>query len=174
MLIIAAIVFQFFVLTGMYVKAAMPLWTGEEVRVKTVPVDPRSLFRGNYARLDYDISMIETQHFPENNDLRNGEIVYVQLKQDSSGLYVYSSVALERPESGVFLRGRIENRRYEDHADYFRVKYGIEALFAPKEKALALEHQLRSEAVAVLMVLDGGEARLKEVVSDKPPAGQGS
>ena len=42
---------------------AMPLWTGKEIRVKVVPVDPRSLFRGNYARLNYDFSRLEKAHW---------------------------------------------------------------------------------------------------------------
>ena len=40
--LIAAIAFQFVVLSGMYVSAQMPLWTGTEIKLKTVPVDPRS------------------------------------------------------------------------------------------------------------------------------------
>jgi len=51
----------------------------------------------------------------------------------------------------------------------FRVKYGIEAFFAPKIKALQLEKDLRSGGVAVLMVSSGGKARLMEVVG-VPPA----
>ena len=55
----AAVLLQLMVLSGMLVLAAMPLWTGKEIRVKVVPVDPRSLFRGNYARLNYDFSRLE-------------------------------------------------------------------------------------------------------------------
>ena len=40
----AAVLLQLMVLSGMLVLAAMPLWTGKEIRVKVVPVDPRSLF----------------------------------------------------------------------------------------------------------------------------------
>ncbi|MBT3870270.1 MAG: GDYXXLXY domain-containing protein [Gammaproteobacteria bacterium] len=51
------------VLVGMYVTAALPLWTGAEIRLATAPVDPRSLFRGNYALLSYDISEIDSTYF---------------------------------------------------------------------------------------------------------------
>ena len=54
----AAIAFQLVVLAGMVVYAAMPLWTGTEIRVKTVPVDPRSMFRGNYAQLRYEFATL--------------------------------------------------------------------------------------------------------------------
>ena len=53
-----AAIFQLFVLTGMVGLSVMPLWSGKEIRVKTIPVDPRSMFRGNYARLRYDLSEV--------------------------------------------------------------------------------------------------------------------
>ena len=43
------------------------------------------------------------------------------------------------------------------------MKYGIEALFAPKEKALALERQLRDSGVAVVRVAPNGKAALVTV-----------
>ena len=39
---------------------------GKEIRVKVVPVDPRSLFRGNYARLNYDFSRLKKAHWAGN------------------------------------------------------------------------------------------------------------
>ena len=53
------ILLQIVVLGSEYLGAIYPLWTGEEIKLKTTPVDPRSLFRGNYARLRYGISTIE-------------------------------------------------------------------------------------------------------------------
>lgn len=160
-----ATLFQFCVLTGMYILAEIPFWTGTEIKVKTIPVDPRSMFRGNYARLRYDISEIEATHFPEVEDLRNGEIVYIALKKSDKDIYEFSQVTLSQPNSGVYLRGRIENRRYDDRNKSFRLKYGIEAFFAPKEKALALEKDLRDGGVAILMVSKSGKARLKDIIS---------
>jgi uncharacterized membrane-anchored protein len=158
-----AIFFQFIVLSGMYVSAAMPLWTGTEIKVKTIPVDPRSMFRGNYARLTYDFSLLKSDLLPDSEELRNGEVVYILLKPGDEGLHEFSKVMLRKPAQGPYLRGRIENRQYEVDAYSFRVKYGIEAFFAPKEKALALEKDLRDGGVAVLMVSAGGKARLKNI-----------
>ncbi len=158
-----AVVFQLVILVGIYVSAAMPLWTGQEIHMRTIPVDPRSLFRGNYAQLAYDISRIQSTDLPEDDSLRNGEVVYVRLAPDEDGLYVYAGASLDRPDSGVFIRGRIANRRYEEQGQFFRINYGIEAFFAPKVKALALESDLRDGGVAVLMVATDGRARIKAV-----------
>ena len=45
-----------------------------------------------------------------------------------------------------------------------RIRYGIEAYFLPREKALALEKALRnSGSVATVMVAPNGKAALMEV-----------
>lgn len=164
--LVAAIALQFLILVGMYAGAQMPLWSGDEIRLKTVPVDPRSLFRGNYARLQYDISRLSVSRFPEDKKLRKGEVVYVALKPGKSGLYELSGASLEKPRQGVFLRGRITSAWLRVPNGSYRVKYGIEAYFAPKKKALELEKDLRNGGVAEVMVSAGGRARLKNVVSD--------
>lgn len=165
--LIAALVFQLLVLTGMYALAALPLWTGSEIRLKTIPVDPRSLFRGNYARLRYDISQVEADLLPGSEDLRNGEVVYTALRPGKDDIYEFAGISLTPPDSGAYLRGRIANHQYVKKRTYLRIKYGIEAFFAPKEKALALEKALRQTGVAVLVVSAGGKARLKDVIAAK-------
>lgn len=158
---------QMFVLIGMVTVSALPLWTGDEIKIKTIPVDPRSLFRGNYALLRYDISQIELTGMTENNsNIRRSEVVYVSLMQDEDGYYQMSTASFNRPDDGIYIRGRVQGNRYYSPQDKIDVKYGIEAFFAPKEKALALEKQLRDGGVAVLMVSKSGKARLKNVLAD--------
>lgn len=163
-LLIAAL-FQLFVLTGMVGISAMPLWTGHEVKVKTIPVDPRSMFRGNYARLRYELSEVEIEQ--ANKKIRNGEIVYVSLVKTQNGLYEFSHASLVKPQEGIFLRGRIHTHRFRGDQSNYNVKYGIEAYFAPKDQALALEKDLRDGGIAVLMVSASGKARLKKVIGDE-------
>jgi len=163
--LLIAIVFQVTVLAGEYIGARYPLWTGKEIRVKVIPVDPRSLFRGNYARLRYDFSRIPAKEFNTPEKLRNEERVYVVLKQNNEGVYEFDKVTLTRPQSGIFLRGRIQNRwRWRSVPKQYTIKFGVEAWFAPKAKALKMERELRKGAVAVIMVADNGKAALKDVV----------
>ena len=133
------IVLQITVLAGEYLSAIYPLWLGREIRLKTVPVDPRSLFRGNYARLSYGISTIDGKNLGGNKKPRNGEIVYVKLRHGTDGLSVFDGVSLKKPGYGPFIRGRIQKRRSQDNSQVYDVRYGIEAYFAPRKKALALE-----------------------------------
>ncbi len=162
----AVVLFQVLVLATEYLGAVYPLWTGQEVRLKTVPRDPRSLFRGNYARLNYTISTVPNKDIAATDRLRNHEIVYVKLKQGPDGLHVYDGASLDEPTDGLFIRGRVQMPRWHSRADDYRLRYGIEAYFAPKEKALALEKKLRAGGVAKIMVAKNGKATLKEVLSE--------
>ena len=146
-------------MASVWVNGFYPLWLGEEVRLKTRPVDPRDLFRGNYARLHYDFDTIEPG---ESADFRPGDVVYVPLLRNGD-LWDPQPTQASRPESGVFLRGRVTSRPWRSGS---RVTFGIEALFAPKEKALALEKQLRHPAVAVVRVAPNGRAALVSVNSE--------
>jgi uncharacterized membrane-anchored protein len=84
-------------LIGEYVNAAYHLWQGQEIILETRPVDPRSLLRGNYALLGYEISRIPAETIAANYPLRNGENVYASLQTDPDGVL----------KTGVFLLGCI-------------------------------------------------------------------
>lgn len=168
--LVSVILLQLAVLGGEYLGAVYPLWTGKEVRLKVVPFDPRSLFRGNYARLNYDISRLNTSDLQEIKSPRNGEIVYVSLKPDDQGLYTFSEASIEKPESGMFIRGRVNRSRWWGGSGRVPIKYGIEAWFAPKKKALELERTFRRYGgVATIMVASNGKATLKSVEANSPP-----
>ncbi|MCG8564729.1 MAG: GDYXXLXY domain-containing protein [Desulfobacterales bacterium] len=157
------ILFQALVMFGVWGSAHLPLWTGTEIRLATRPVDPRSLFRGNYARLGYDISRIPAADvralFPHP---RPHERLYVRLAAGADGLYQYQGISKKRPDSGLFIRGRLDATRLIRNGAY-PVTYGIEAFFAPPERALALEKQLAETGVARIWVAPNGRAVLGNV-----------
>ena len=87
------------------------LFTGTEVVLQTVPVDPRSLLQGDYAILDYEIATL-----PGYMETRGiGETVYVKLRRsiereakckrlDSSGLFdIAAAIATEKYASRAAL-----------------------------------------------------------------------
>lgn len=162
--LVIAICVQVCVLVGMQVQAALPLWTGTEVRVKTVPVDPRSLFRGNYAILRYDTDHVLPDLEAHVSDLRHGDVVYIGLAPDSEGLHNWTGASLTPPESGLYVRARVHRLMTRVLASPIGVTIpNIEAFFAPKQKALQLERDLRNGGVAVLMVAANGSVAIKDV-----------
>jgi len=152
--------------------AVDPLWSGREVRLVTVPVDPRSLFRRTYARLRYAaLSDIETARLPGEIPPREGEVVYVRLKPNPDGTHGVDGILLSRPEKGLFLRGRLHSGRWRENRQFYTVRCGIEAWFAPRHKALAAENRLRRGGIALVMVAPNGKAALKGLGNPSPPPG---
>ncbi|MEH6785150.1 MAG: GDYXXLXY domain-containing protein [Alcanivorax jadensis] len=154
--LLAALTLQVAILAGVFVNGFYPLWLGKEIRLETRPVDPRDLFRGNYARLGYDFSTLPTAGF------RPGDVIYLPLEQDGQ-VWRGQTPAHQPPEQGIYLRGRVSGSPWGGAS---RVTFGIEALFAPKEKALQLERELRDGAVAVVKVAPNGRAALVTVETE--------
>lgn len=163
--LLAAIGLQLLVLAGELVGAAYPHWLGQPLRLLVEPVDPRSLFRGNYARLRYDIGELALPVSDDLRDLRDNERVYVQLKVGADGVAEALGLRSERPDSGLFIRGRLLHKPVvDDRVLRFSVRYGVEAYFLPRQQALALEQDLRSgKAIATLMLAADGKAALETV-----------
>ena len=69
-----------------------------------MPVDPRSMFRGNYAQLNYEFGQLPNSALRDVKNLRIGEIVYVRLKRSEDGLYSFADASLDKPAEGIFLR----------------------------------------------------------------------
>jgi uncharacterized membrane-anchored protein len=160
-----AIVFQGLILTGMVAMAALPLVTGDEIQVKTQPVDPRDMFRGQYVRLGYAFSRIERHRLPAEADQRPGEVVFVSLTRAPDGSFEMAGASMQRPPQGPYLRGRVRGREsgMVEGQEFLRIEYGIEAYFAPGDVALVLEDELRDGGVATLRLASNGRARITAV-----------
>ena len=147
--------FQMFVLATEYLSSVWPLWFGSPVTLKTAPVDPRSLFRGNYVRLNYDISTIDKDLTKEN--FKKNALGYVTLKEEG-GVFVATGLYHKKPESTLFIRGRVVGE-----GNAYRMKYGIEAYFMPKEKALRAEKSVRQGANAEIYILSSGRSAIAKL-----------
>ena len=53
------VLLQLMVLAAEFGTTVYPLYTGEKVALVVAPVDPRSLFRGQYVQVRYDISQVD-------------------------------------------------------------------------------------------------------------------
>ncbi|ORI07926.1 hypothetical protein A3835_05470 [Campylobacter concisus] len=171
--LIVAVVFQILLIVIMLGYALMPLYFGQEVRVRVNLYDPRDLFRGNYVDLNYEFSNFHSRNFDENDEdnryidqyderVRDGARVYAVLKPDVNGTYSFAKFSIRKPENGVFLAGRYDG--------YSLVKYGIEHFYMSPDSAANTEDEMREEdvhAYAILMVMDNGKARLKDLIIQK-------
>jgi uncharacterized membrane-anchored protein len=152
------------------------LKTGREITVPVRPVDPRDLFRGDYARLGYDVSMLRQSNMPAGvtlYDFQRGGSIYVTLTPDGAGGWKVAGASSDYPKqvttSDVVLRGVVETvwKPKKDSDVQVNVRYGIETYFVPEGTGSALETEVRSGKIdAIVAVDDSGTAALKGVVID--------
>jgi uncharacterized membrane-anchored protein len=151
-----AIVFQVLLLSALLVNSAYPLWSGETIRLRVNPVDPRSLFRGNYVRLQYDFSGYK------NKNLRRGSTVYVELEQVGDW-YDVKGYSLSKPENGMFIKATYALD------GWMSVKAGIEAFFTTKSEAKSIENAIRrrdssvQDVFAIVKVAPNGKAAIQNI-----------
>ena len=94
----------------------------------------------------------------DRNFSKNDEI-YAILKQDANATYAFDKFSFTKPKGALFLAGKFDG--------YSFVKYGIEEFYMPTKKAKQTEREMMDQdvdAVAVLMVMDDGRARLKDII----------
>ncbi|WP_298440341.1 GDYXXLXY domain-containing protein [uncultured Ferrimonas sp.] len=150
----AALLLQLLIIVAALLLAQLPLLTGTEIRLAAQPVDPRSLLRGNYVILDYPQLRPSTEQLQQ-AQLRPSQPFYIRLEANADGLYQFAGLSPMPPSNGLYLRGRVPNP-----ISSRRIRYGIEALFLPKQQALATEAKLRDGAIVRVRVDSRGQARL--------------
>ncbi len=143
--------------------------TGRTVFVRTAPVDPRDVMRGDYVRLNYEMSRVPRTlcrgalagtNAPGETTPRDLK-VYALLHEDE-GVAELTALSDERPREGLFIRGRTD-RSWDGHVS---VRYGLEAYFMEQGKGQELEQGRQREGIQVPLEMEvavgsGGLAVLK-------------
>lgn len=144
--LVLAVAAQLLVLAWMAGEREWIYRTGQLVYLRTAPIDPRDLFRGDYVRLQYEINSVRREHVDPAmaapaEERRRHEVVYTRLQPAGEGLYEAAGTSLAKPAEGLFLRGRTEDgwRMGWRGGGHFLVKYGIEQLFVEQGAGLAIE-----------------------------------
>lgn len=141
------------------------LRTGAEVLLKTRPVDPRDLFRGDYVILSYDISRFDADKMQSSyiKSFKENDVVYVSLNTQKEYASI-RQVHLEPPIGELYMKGRITRVR----GDNVTVEYGIESYFVPEGKGRELERHRNRGKVDVLAAVDRrGNTMIKKLYLNK-------
>jgi uncharacterized membrane-anchored protein len=153
-------------------------WTlarGTPVVLATQPVDPRSLFSGDYVRLRYDISRLDLAALG-GGQFRRFDPVYVLLRRGEPAwqpVSLHAAMPAAAPGQAV-VRGevvrvggpspdRISSAPVEPR--YLDVRYGIESYFVPEGTGGAIERPAAGATVSVRVAVDArGRAAIQALL----------
>ncbi|GAB3829479.1 GDYXXLXY domain-containing protein [Hymenobacter jeollabukensis] len=114
---------------------------GRTVALRTSPIDPRDLLRGDYVSLNYDISQVPRRLWRGEDEPRRRRPVYVQLQPTAAGYYtavaVYPAAPATLPADHVVLRGWVGNVWRQG----LQLRYGLERYYVPENTGLGLQRQ---------------------------------
>ncbi|MFK0165373.1 GDYXXLXY domain-containing protein [Rhizobium sp. NPDC090279] len=170
-------VLQTLVLGYMVGERAWGLRSGTEILLKTAPVDPRDLLRGDYVTLNYDISRVPTSTLrdgPPKTSL-NAQILSVRLKKQDDGYWgiVESSFgALDpKPDTVVLKSLPYDYVFYGEPTDLSQamigVTYGIERYYVPEGQGHDIESARNDNRVAIAArVSSDGVAHIRSLLLD--------
>ena len=167
--LLAVAVLQLGILGVMIGERIHLLKTGREIVLKTHPVDPRDLLKGDFARLGYDISTIPNE-LKVNLKLKPETPVYVTIAQATDGGWRVAKVNKEYPPAvaanEAVLRAVIGNRSGWG-AFLPDVRYGIERYYVPEGTGHDIEKVARERRLEVIVTVGtNGDAAIKGLSID--------
>ena len=153
---------QLVVLAGLVGFREQVRQTGERIVLQTVPVDPRSLLQGDYAILNYEISIprrVEDAVPRLRDDLQRGARMFVTLERQGD-VWQATGYHRTRPRPGqLFITGFAD--------DSGSLDFGIGTYFIPEGTGRIVE---RAGDVKVRVFVDrDGDAVIDDVLVDGVP-----
>lgn len=152
------------IIVGFITTKEFTLRTGEQILLKTVPVDPRDLFRGDYVILRYEISTLNLNKVPSDYlYFESRDKVYVALQKEN-GYGVPLKIYKNNPAKKIlFIKGIVK----DIHEKELLVEYGIESYFVPEGKGKEIEKIIRDKKLDAKVLIDRfGNAAIKTLLMD--------
>jgi uncharacterized membrane protein/uncharacterized membrane-anchored protein len=160
-LFVALGTFWIIIIGGVIVYKETILRHGTEIVLKTVPVDPRDLFRGDSVVLRYDISDLDLNVLsPQKTDFNVGDRVFVSL--DNNVPAQATGITTNPIKDALFLRGIVKAIR----DNKLSVEYGIESYFVPEHKGKEIETAVGKTVEVKAAVNASGKAVIKALLMD--------
>lgn len=175
MILVSVVLLQLSFIAAIVFSNQIILSTGEHVFIRLPqPVDPPSLFRGNYVSLNYTISRIALYEMRETSDrdFKSGDSIWVKIEKNGSW-WDAVSVHKDKPRlsSGeAAIKGKVS---WSNDASV-SVTYGIEQYFIPQKyekeanqllsRGRGFNQEERVVVGAEVIVHSSGRARVADVL----------
>ncbi|MBP8083302.1 MAG: GDYXXLXY domain-containing protein [Spirochaetes bacterium] len=160
---------QLAVLGFMIFKQEKLLTGGTKIILKCVPVDPRSLFSGDYVILRYEITNIDNEKLKikTSESFTSAQTIYVALEKDASASHynaaeISSDIKTLSGRYPTVIRGTVQYA-YDNSVG---IRYGVEEYFVPQNKGHYIESSMESTTVEVSIDAKGNSAISRLFVND--------
>ena len=150
--------------------------TGIPILLETQPIDPRSLFRGDYVRLNYVIGNLKLNELEGDDEFEQHDKIYVLLQQQDK-YWIPTAVFHQKPlinKDKLFLQGKVQyvsdhfwnpETQKSEEVKNVSVKYGIENYFVPEGEGLDLERRDNDQVVDIRIAVNKyGNAGIKAIL----------
>lgn len=140
---------------GFILYLSQPYINGETAVLRTMPVDPFDIFRGQYITLRYELSTLDALE-----NVKEGDAVFVTLKENADGIFDAFGVGIDLPKETIFIKGTV-TRVFEGKMN---VQYGIEQYFFERNA------EFSTNDMDVEVKIDKfGQARITRLLRDGKP-----
>ncbi|MEW6663325.1 MAG: GDYXXLXY domain-containing protein [Bacillota bacterium] len=167
-LIFAVLLLQIIILSIMVLNSYLVIFLGEKITLKVEPVDPRSLFQGDYVILNYSFNNLDLSHIEHDLDPNTGyrDSVFYMVFTPQGEVWVPSFVTQNpaKVQGQVYIKGR--GYYYKDlYRQTLHFRPGIEQFFVPEGKGKEIEDQIRKGVVYAQVSVYKGKARVTGLVN---------
>ncbi len=147
-----------FLICGFVLTQEITLRTGKEVLLKTVPVDPRDLLRGDYVILNYEIAQL-----PHESSFGYNETVYVILDTGSDNIAHVKSITDIKPSGEMYIKGKVDgcNTTIPLFKNGKCINFGIESYFVKEGTGKKLEKDLRNGTLVRVVIDKNGRSKIR-------------
>ncbi len=127
--------------------------------MKTVPVDPRDLLRGDYVILSYEIGQDErVRNLIKEENLTDGDSIYFILNKDENEVGSLSDISLNKPEAELFVKGKVDQTSWGRN----NLELGIGKYFVPENRGREVE-RLRGQLNVLVSIDEYGTAKIVDL-----------
>ncbi|WMW21471.1 GDYXXLXY domain-containing protein [Methanolobus mangrovi] len=144
--------YSLIVISLIFLPKYVTLNQGKEIVLKTEPVDPRDVFRGDYVILNYEISSVNLNETPYDYEFMDGESIYAVLSEKTT-YWGIDSISHAKPAIGdkdVCMKGTVTRNT----GDAIMIEWGIESYFVPEGEGWQIQEQMDNISVIVSVDTD--------------------
>jgi len=185
--VIVLAIIQTIILAWLVSGRVSVLRSKDVVTLKSEPVDPRDLFRGDYVVLSYGISRLTLDGLPGDKDFKPGDTAYVEIAP-MRDTWLAEGIWHKAPtpaDGNKVIRGRVTGMQKNigrvrptpsgkdveetpcPECAMVTVAYGIESYFVPEGQGRKLEEERNARALSVdVAIARDGEAAIKGIRLD--------